>query len=140
MPRCGCSVRPNTAPSAEQVYRLAAQKISRARAGQCRGRADRTSRPTCWRACPPLSCIDLDETVLDNTVYQARLVRDHTNYNPASWGEWVGAGEADAMPGAREFIAAARKLGHTVFFLTNRDCTTPRADATDAVPGRRPRP
>jgi endonuclease/exonuclease/phosphatase family metal-dependent hydrolase len=74
--------------------------------------------------------------VLDNTVYQARLLRDRATYNSASWGEWVRAGEAEALPGARDFIAAARRLGHTVFYISNRDCTTPKPTADDPCPAK----
>lgn len=83
---------------------------------------------------PTAVVLDLDETVLDNSVYQARLQRDRKEYDTKSWGEWVGAGEAEAIPGAREFIAAARRLGHTVFYLSNRDCKAPPATATDPCP------
>jgi endonuclease/exonuclease/phosphatase family metal-dependent hydrolase len=80
--------------------------------------------------------LDLDETVLDNTVYQARLMRDHAVYNATSWGEWVGAGEADAIPGAREFIGRARALGHTIFYISNRDCTAPPPTSADPCPAK----
>ena len=63
-------------------------------------------------------------------------LRDHAIYNAKSWGEWVGAGEAEAVPGAREFIAKARTLGHTVFYITNRDCTAPPPTAADPCPAK----
>ncbi len=94
------------------------------------------SRLTSSPSCPAPSVLDLDETVLDNTVYQARLMRDHAAYNATSWGEWVGAGEADAIPGAREFIARARSLGHTIFYISNRDCTAPPPTAADPCPAK----
>jgi 5'-nucleotidase (lipoprotein e(P4) family) len=117
----------------EQVYRLATQKIAAPAPGSAA--VEQKDVPADVLARMPTAVImDLDETVLDNTVYQARLLRDRTGYDPKSWGEWVGSGNAAAVPGAREFIAAARKLGHTVFFLTNRDCTTPSPTATDPCP------
>ena len=85
---------------------------------------------------PTAVVLDLDETVLDNTVFQARLLRDRGTYNPKTWGEWVVAGEADAVPGAREYIARARALGHTVFYISNRDCTTPPPTAADPCPAK----
>ena len=117
----------------EQVYRLATQKIAAPAPGSAA--VEQKDVPADVLARMPTAVVmDLDETVLDNTVYQARLLRDRSGYNAKSWGEWVGAGVASAIPGAREFIAAARRLGHTVFFLTNRDCTTPPATATDPCP------
>jgi len=117
----------------EQVYRLATQKIAAPAPGSAA--VEQKDVPADVLARMPTAVImDLDETVLDNTVYQARLLRDRATYNPKTWGEWVGAGNAGLIPGAREFIAAARKLGHTVFFLTNRDCTTPPPTSTDPCP------
>ena len=117
----------------QQIYRLATQKIAAPAAGSAA--VEQKDVPADVLARMPTAVImDLDETVLDNTVYQARLLQTRSNYDSKSWGEWVGKGEAEAVPGAREFIAAARQLGHTVFFLTNRDCTTPAPTADDACP------
>jgi 5'-nucleotidase (lipoprotein e(P4) family) len=117
----------------EQVYRLATQKIAAPAPGSAAVEQQGVPADVLARM-PTAVVMDLDETVLDNTVFQARLLRAHTGFNPQAWGEWVGAGIATAVPGAREFIAAARKLGHTVFFLSNRDCTTPPPTATDPCP------
>src|SRR3954466_4207505 len=108
----------------QQVYRVAGEKIAAPAAGsaaleQAGVPADELAR------LPTAVVLDLDETVLDNTVYQARLLRDRAVYNPQNWGDWVMAAEAEALPGAREFIATARRLGHTVFYITNRDCKIP---------------
>jgi 5'-nucleotidase (lipoprotein e(P4) family) len=117
----------------EQVYRLATQKLADPAPGSA-AVEQKDVAPEVLARMPTAVIMDLDETVLDNTVYQARLLRDGTLYNAKSWGEWVGAGEAEAVPGAREYIAAARKLGHTVFFITNRDCTAPPPTAQDPCP------
>jgi 5'-nucleotidase (lipoprotein e(P4) family) len=118
-----------------QVYRLAQEKIAVPPAGsaaleQADVPADKLAR------LPTAVVLDLDETVLDNTVFQARLLRDRATYNNTNWGEWVAAGEAEALPGAREFIAAARRLGHTVFYITNRDCKTPAPTPDDPCPAK----
>ncbi len=119
----------------EQVYRLAGQKLASPAAGSAAIEQQSTPADVLARM-PTAVVMDLDETVLDNTVYQARLLRDGAVYEPGSWGTWVMAAEADAVPGAREFIARARKLGHTVFFLSNRDCTTPAATPEDSCPAK----
>jgi len=126
---------PEYRASAQQAYRLAAEKLA--------GPATRSAAveqkdvpPEVLARMPTAVVMDLDETVLDNTVYQARLLRDGAIYEPGSWSAWVMAGDADAVPGAREYIAAARKLGHTVFFLSNRDCTQPAATPTDPCPAK----
>src|SRR5689334_18246816 len=119
----------------EQVYRLATERIANPSPGtaaleQLDAPAEQLAR------LPTAVVLDLDETVLDNTVYQARLIRDHTTYTAKTWGEWVAAGQAEAVPGARDFIAAARRLGHTVFYVSNRDCSTPAPTPTDPCPAK----
>jgi 5'-nucleotidase (lipoprotein e(P4) family) len=120
---------------AEQVYRAAREKLAMPGAGSAALEQQSISADQLARM-PTAVVMDLDETVLDNTVYQARLLRDGTTYEPVGWGAWVMAAEAGAVPGAREYIAAARKLGHTVFFLSNRDCTTPAATPEDKCPAK----
>ena len=120
---------------AEQLYRLAGQKLAAPAPGSAAVEQQGVA-PEVLARMPTAVVLDLDETVLDNTVYQARLLRDHANYDSQSWGEWIAAAEAEAVPGAREYIATARKLGHTVFFLTNRDCTIPAPTAADKCPAK----
>src|SRR5262245_53147850 len=119
----------------EQVYKQAEERIAKPSTGSASLEQASMSAEALARL-PTAVVLDLDETVLDNTVYQARLLRDGTNYNPRTWGEWVAAGEAEDVPGARRFIARARELGHTVFYITNRDCTTPAPTATDPCPAK----
>ena len=120
---------------AEQVYRQATEKISAPAPGSAA--LEQAGIPADVLARLPTAVVlDLDETVLDNSVYQARLLRDRANYSSATWAEWVRAGAADAVPGAREFIAAARRLGHTVFYISNRDCSTPAPTPDDKCPAK----
>jgi 5'-nucleotidase (lipoprotein e(P4) family) len=119
----------------EQVYRLATERIANPSPGTAA--LEQVDVPAEQLARLPTAVVlDLDETVLDNTVYQARLIRDRAAYDNKSWGEWVAAGRAEAIPGAREFIASARRLGHTVIYISNRDCTTPAPTATDPCPAK----
>jgi acid phosphatase len=65
--------------------------------------------------------MDLDETVLDNSAYQAYLIASGSNYHEdASWTPWCHAGQAEAVPGAVEFVKFAREAGVTVLFITSR--------------------
>ena len=120
---------------AEQVYRLATEQLAAPAPGSAAVEQQGVA-PEVLARMPTAVVLDLDETVLDNTVYQARLLRDHAIYDANSWGEWIAAAEAEAIPGAREYIAAARRLGHTVFYITNRDCTTPAPTAADTCPAK----
>ena len=71
-------------------------------------------------ALPPAVIVDVDETVLDNSYYQARMVRDDTPFTPETWDAWVLEEQARAIPGAREFAQYAAQHGVTVFYVTNR--------------------
>lgn len=63
--------------------------------------------------------VDVDETVLDNSRYQASLVREHKSY-PQDWTAWINRSEAAAVPGAIEFLNYAHRRGVRVFYVTNR--------------------
>jgi acid phosphatase len=69
---------------------------------------------------PPAVILDVDETVLDNSYYQARMIRDNTAYATATWDPWVEEARATAIPGAVAFTQYAAKKGVTVFYVTNR--------------------
>ena len=69
---------------------------------------------------PPAVILDVDQTVLDNIAYQARLIETNTYY-PVGWKEWCEEEQADYMPGVESFLNKAADLGLEVFFITNRD-------------------
>ncbi len=69
---------------------------------------------------PPAVIVDVDETVLDNSPYQARLVRDGKSYDEFTWSQWVKEEAAKPIPGALEFARAAAARGVTIFYLSNR--------------------
>jgi len=68
----------------------------------------------------PAVIVDVDETVLDNSPYQARLVRDGLAYDETTWDAWVREEKAGPVPGALEFAQAAAARGITVYYVTNR--------------------
>ena len=82
---------------------------------------------------PPAVILDVDETVLDNSYYQARMVRDNTPYTTATWDPWVMEGRATAIPGAREFTQYAAQKGVTVFYITNRTANLEEATKKNLV-------
>ncbi len=65
--------------------------------------------------------LDADETVLDNSSYEAGLARTGASFDTASWNGWVRDAAAPALPGAADFIRFARELGGRVVIVTNRD-------------------
>lgn len=69
---------------------------------------------------PPAIVLDLDETVLDNSAYQADLIFNQINYNPENWKEWSDLECAAALPGSIDFIEFAKKTGVEIFYISNR--------------------
>ena len=68
----------------------------------------------------PAVVVDIDETVLDNSPYQVRLIRSGLAYDDATWAQWVAEQSARPVPGAVEFARAADARGITVIYLSNR--------------------
>jgi 5'-nucleotidase (lipoprotein e(P4) family) len=63
--------------------------------------------------------VDVDDTVLDNSRYQAWIIKEHKSY-PEGWTAWINRAQAEAVPGAVEFLNYARARGVRVFYVTNR--------------------
>lgn len=73
------------------------------------------------RKLPTAIILDVDETVLNNAPYQARMIKQNSSYSSESWNSWVMEAKADAVPGALEFTQQAAKKGIAIFYLTNRE-------------------
>ena len=68
----------------------------------------------------PAVVMDVDETVLDNSPYQARLIRDGKEYDEISWDQWVAEKKAKPLPGVVDFAKAAAEKGVTILYISNR--------------------
>ncbi len=68
----------------------------------------------------PAVVMDADETVLDNSGYQAWMVVNGTTFNPKTWTQFVKSETSAAIPGAVEFAKYAESKGVRVFYVTNR--------------------
>lgn len=77
--------------------------------------------------------LDIDETVLDNSAYNAWTVRNNLEFAPKTWAAWIALEAADEVPGAAAFTRAAAKLGVDVFYVTNRDCAPSEDDPCPAL-------
>jgi 5'-nucleotidase (lipoprotein e(P4) family) len=64
--------------------------------------------------------VDVDETILDNSPFQAGLVKARKEYSQHDWAAWTSAAQAAALPGAVEFLRYADAKGVRVFYITNR--------------------
>lgn len=63
--------------------------------------------------------VDIDETILDNSPYQAKAIVNDFAY-PVQWKEWIEAAKAETVPGAVEFLTDAGAKGVKIFYITNR--------------------
>ena len=69
----------------------------------------------------PLAIItDVDETVLDNSPYDGRLILEDVSYDRESWVEWGNLEIAEAIPGSLEFLTYVYEKGIKVFYVSNR--------------------
>ena len=64
--------------------------------------------------------VDIDETILDNSPYEAKMMFDKSEYSSESWTKWCNLEKAQAVPGAVEFLNYADSLGFNIFYITNR--------------------
>lgn len=64
--------------------------------------------------------VDVDETVLDNSPFQAKLILESESFNGENWKEWLDAANAKALPGGVEFLTWADSQGVEVIYITNR--------------------
>ncbi|SJZ83848.1 5'-nucleotidase, lipoprotein e(P4) family [Consotaella salsifontis] len=69
---------------------------------------------------PPAIILDLDETVMDNSAYEAGLITSNTDFSSKTWTEWTDAKEAKEVPGALDYIKYADSKGVKVFYVSNR--------------------
>lgn len=104
--------------SAIQAYRLAQLQLDAALADP--GWTAAIEQQGDAAKLPPAVIVDVDETVLDNSYYQARLIRDNGVFASDTWDSWVAEGRATAVPGALEFSREAATKGVTVFYVSNR--------------------
>lgn len=104
----------------EQTYHAAAQLLDRALAEPNWDALVTDERANAATGKPPAVILDVDETVLDNSPYQARLIADGSEYDEVSWDRWVSEKKAKPLPGVVDFTKAAAAKGVTVLYLSNR--------------------
>ncbi|MBI3604884.1 MAG: 5'-nucleotidase, lipoprotein e(P4) family [Nitrospirae bacterium] len=69
----------------------------------------------------PLAIVtDIDETLLDNSVYEVTQLRLGFAYTSQSWETWTKKAAAKATPGSLEFLQYAQSKNVQVLYITNR--------------------
>ncbi len=79
----------------------------------------------------PAVVVDIDETILDNSPYQASLIGQENGFSSETWNQWVLAAKAQSLPGAVDFINYVNNNQGTVFFVSNREVKTKNAQEND---------
>lgn len=69
---------------------------------------------------PPAIIVDIDETALDNSAYQAWMVLNNQRFSPKTWTQFVNAQMSTPIEGALEFAKYADAKGVKVFYVSNR--------------------
>jgi len=64
--------------------------------------------------------VDIDETMLDNSPFEAYLIKNKLEYSKKLWIEWVKLEKAKALPGALDFAKFAKENGVEIFYISNR--------------------
>ena len=119
--------------SVAQVYRLATERLPQLKATGSALLEQQALPAAQIEALPPAIIMDVDETVLDNSYYQAQQLLDRKSFDDSSWQRWVMASSATALPGVVSFARAAATLGIRIFYVTNRECPIPATSAICAV-------
>ena len=86
-----------------QTYRAAADHLEKALAEANWDALVPDERANAADGLPPAVILDIDETVLDNSPYQARLVHNGKEYDEVTWAEWVAEKRAEPGPGVVDF-------------------------------------
>jgi len=73
-----------------------------------------------YQSLPPAVILDIDETILDNSGYQAWMALKDTTFDPKTWNAYVNTVSSLAIPGAVEFATYAERKGVKVFYISNR--------------------
>jgi len=111
---------------------LGAYALARIRLDQALADKTWTAAPAeqkgAYQDLPPAVILDADETILDNSGYQAWLITAGESFNPKTWTTFVKSETSPPIPGALDFAQYAESKGVKVFYISNR--TKDEEDAT----------
>ncbi|QHI68981.1 5'-nucleotidase, lipoprotein e(P4) family [Tichowtungia aerotolerans] len=117
--------------STVQAFRTASVRVQQAL--RDRSITAALEQPADYQDLPPAVIVDVDETVLDNSPFQARLIEAGQEFSPALWQNWVQEAQAKAVPGAKDFIEFLKGQGIALFYVTNRELKEPTLKNIRAV-------
>jgi acid phosphatase len=103
---------------ARQTFQIATAQLDVALADRSFSAALEQSPP--FDSLPPAVIVDLDETMIDNAPYEARVAITGKAFSQEDWGKWVDEAAAREIPGALDFARACEARGIAVVYLSNR--------------------
>lgn len=68
---------------------------------------------------PRAIVVDADETVLDNSPFQAKVAKENKPFSINEFFEWKKTGKSKAVPGSLEFLNYAKQQGFDIFYVSN---------------------
>ena len=103
---------------------LGAFALARIRLDQALADTSWTGAPkeqgSAYQSLPPAIIVDVDETIVDNSKYQAWMTMKGTSFDPKTWTAFVNSVTSEAIPGALEFLQYAESKGVKIFYVSNR--------------------
>ncbi|MDA8018826.1 MAG: substrate-binding domain-containing protein [Thermoanaerobaculia bacterium] len=102
----------------QQLFQIAEERIGQA-LDDPSWSADPEGPPPSAR--PPAILVDVEGALLDESPFWAEVVRRNLGSSADLRHEWSSRGDARAVPGALEFVRAARAREVEVFYLSDRD-------------------
>jgi 5'-nucleotidase (lipoprotein e(P4) family) len=103
---------------------LTAFSLARLRLDQALADRNWTAAPReqtgAYQSLPPAVVLDIDETIVDNSGYQAWMALKDTTFDAKTWNAFVNTVSSTAIPGAVDFARYAEAKGVKVFYISNR--------------------
>lgn len=110
-----------------QACNIARERLDRHLADRMPGASNR----------PSAIIVDIDETVLDNSPYQAGLALRGETYQELTFSNWVSAAKAKALPGISNLLHYATNHQVEIFYISNRkfalEHDAPRTTITNLI-------
>lgn len=112
----------------KQTYALALQHLNAALKDKSWTASLEQAELSGYGELPPAVIVDVDETILDNSPIQARMIEYNQSYSDTLWEKWVREVKSQPIPGAKDFIDSAHALGVKIFYVTNRKLQGPAVE------------
>lgn len=117
----------------QQTFNAAIEKLGEALVDSTWNALVSGERPEVPSNLPPCVIVDVDETMLDNSIFQLELIQSDTQYTPEVWNAFVQRRSSPSIVGAVDFVDACRASGVKVFFVTNREAIVESATRDNLI-------